>query len=337
MAYNDLVSSGVTIAADASTTYSFAFDSPIAADGSPHITQMGFQLDSLMAAAVTGQTGTIGKLITQLRVKVGTNTIIDWFSPITYAAGSNPQTSVAQLSVLAQAVGGEDYFWADPNDVANTSLTGISFPVGLNASKSHRVNVTIGFGSITDWYSGITGFTSSELNVELAYGTSKESTLIGSSQQYEMSENGTRIVTIHGKQGWQMLGAFICNDDEVDEITDIRVNNGAFRALKPSQWRTNFGRSRNNTIRALNTLTADTNISPNFLTQQTGCVFLDLRRLSAGAGIDMSIATTALTTLRVFPVWVASISATTGSPPRQTATNVQSTTATVVTEDSTQN
>ena len=337
MAYNDLVSSGVTIATDDATIYSFAFDSPIAADGSPHITQLGFQLDATMAAAITNQTGTIGKLITQLRVKVGSNTIIDWFSPIAYAAGSSATLSVAQLSVLTQSIGGEDYFWGEPDDVANTLLTGISFPVGLDASKSHRINVTIGLDDVSDWYGGATGFTTAELNVELAYGVAKESTLIGSSQQYEMSENAQRICTIHGKAGWQMLGVFICNDEEDDQITDIRVNNGQFRALKPAQWRTLFGRTRNNTIRALSSMTNGENTNPNYLNKMDGALFLDLRRLSAGAGIDMSIQTSSATTLRAYPVWVAGINAKTATPPKQTAVNVQSTTATVVTEDSTQN
>lgn len=337
MAYNDLVSSGLTLNEDTATVYSFAFDTPIAADGSPHITQMGFQIDATMAAAISAQTGTIGKLITQLRVKVGSNTIIDWYSPIAYESGSSPTTSVAQLSVLAQSVGGEDYFWGEPDDVDNTILTGIAFPVGLDASKSHRVNVTIGLDKVTDWYGGATGFSAAELNVELAYGISKESTLYGSAQQFEHSANASRVVTIHGKQGWQMLGVFICNDEEDDQITDIRVNNGGFRALKPNQWRTLFGRTRNNTIRALSTLSSGENTAPNYLNKMDGALFVDLRRLTSGAGIDLQVETSSATTLRYFPLWVAGINAKVAGPPKQTATNPQSTTRTVVTEDSTQN
>ena len=337
MAYNDLISSAVTLNADTAAIYSFAFDTPIAADGSPHITQIGFQLDATMAAAITNQTGTMGKLITQLRIKVGANTIVDWFSPIAYESGSSATLSVAQVSVLAQSIGGEDYFWGQPDDVTNTLLTGISFPVGLDASKSHRINVTIGLDDVTDWYGGITGFSASEMNVELSYGVSKEATLIGSSQQFDHSANANRTVTIHGRQGWQMLGVFICNTAEDDMITDIRSNNGAFRALKPSQWRTLFGRTRNNTIRALSSMASEENTAPNYLNKMDGSLFLDLRRLTAGAGIDLAVQTSSATTLHYYPIFVAGIGATTARPPTQTATNVQSTTKTVVTEDSTQN
>jgi hypothetical protein len=337
MAYNDLISSAQTLVADTATVYSFAFDTPIAADGSPHITQIGFQVDATMAAAITNQTGTLGKLITQLRVKVGANTIIDWFSPFAYESGSSATLSVAQISVLAQSIGGEDYFWGEPDDVSKTILTGISFPCGLDASKVHRINVTIGFDTVTDWYGGATGFASGELNVELAYGVAKEATIIGASQEFEHSANATRTVTIYGKQGWQMLGIAICNKVEDDQITEIRANNGAFRALKPSQWRTLFGRSRRNTIRGLPSMAADENTAPNFLTKMDGFLFMDLRRLSAGAPIDLAVTTSSGTTLRYFPIFVAGISASTAAPPKQTAVNVQSTTQTVVTEDATQN
>lgn len=337
MAYTELISSQLTLNADAATTYSFAFDTPIAVDGSPHITTMGFQIDAVMAAAITSQTGTIGKLITQLQVKVGANTIIDWYSPIAYASGSSATLSVAQLSVMAQSIGGEDYFWGEPNNVDKAILTGLSIPCGLDASKSHRVNVTIGLDDVTDWYGGATGFASSEMNVELNYGISKEATLIGASQQFDHSANATRVVTIFGKQGWSMLGIMVCNDSELDEMTEIRANNGAFRALKPSQWRTLFGRTRRNTIRALPNMTSEVSLVPTELVSQGGSLFMDLRRLTPGASIDLSVTTTAATTLRYFPIYVAAINARTGQAPRQTATNPQSTTQTVVTEDSTQN
>ena len=337
MAYNELISSGVTLNADAATTYSFSFDTPIAADGSPHITQMGFQIDAVMAAAITAQTGTLGKLITSLRVKVGANTIVDWDSPIAYAAGSNPASSVAQISVLAQSLGGEDYFWGEPNAVDKSILTGISFPVGLDASKSHRVNVTLGLDVVTDWYGGATGFASSEMNVELAYGIAKEATLVGAGQQFTMSAKAQRVVTIYGKQNWSMLGILVCNDSESDEITEIRANYGAFRALKPSQWRTIFGRSRRNPLRGLPAMTNEQNVAPTYLTQMQGTLFMDLRRLSAGASIDLSVYTTAGTDLRFYPVFVAPLGAQTARPPKQTAVNPQSTTQTVVTEDASQN
>ena len=337
MAYTELISSQLTLAVDDATTYSFAFDTPIAADGSPHITSIGFQIDAVMAAAITNQTGSIGKLITQLQVKVGANTIIDWYSPIAYAAGSSATLSVAQLSVLAQSIGGEDYFWGEPNNVDKAILTGLSIPCGLDASKSHRVNVTIGLDDVTDWYGGATGFVTRELNAELNYGVSKEATLIGASQQFEHSENATRVVTIFGKAGWQMLGVMVCNTSELDQMTEIRANNGAFRALKPSQWRTLFGRTRRNYIRALPNMTAEVSLVPTQLVAQGGSLFMDLRRLTAGASIDLSVTTSAATTLRYFPVFVANINARTGSAPKQTAINPQSTTATVVTEDSTQN
>jgi len=332
MAYSDLVSSGETVVADSATTYNFAFDSPISQDSSPHIVFMGFQLDATAAAALA-PIGTIGKLITSLRVKVGSNILVDWDSSIAYESGSSATTSVAQLSVLAQTLGGEDYFWGQPDAQDNELLTGISFPVGLDATKSHRVNVTIGFDDMSDWVGAVGGLNAGgELNVSLGYGTATEATMIGAGQQFTHSASATRVVTIHGKTGWQMLGVLICNDTETDETTEIRVNNGQFRALRPDQWRTLNGRTSKNPIRAMDTLTAEANTNPNYLTRQPGTLFMDLRRITAGSSIDISVQTSAATTIRYYPVYVAAINAKSGSGPKQTISKSQSTSSTVVNE-----
>jgi len=331
MAYTDLVSSQVTVVADAATDYTFAFDTPVSQDGSPHIVSMGFQLDGLMNGATT-PTGTMGKLITSLRIKVGSNIVVDWNSPITYGAASSATLSVAQSSVLAQALGGEDYFASDPNEVANRILSGFSLPMGLEAGISQRVNVSIGLGDVSDWCNAT--WTSAELNVVLHYGTAKEATIVGAAQQFEHSENATRIVTIFGKTGWQMLGVLVCNNQENDEITEIRVNNGQFRALKPDQWRALFGRFGKNPLRALDSFTGQDNTNPNYLSFMKGCLFLDLRRITAGSPIDISVETSAEATLRYIPIYVASINAKTSTAPAQSAKQVQSTTGTVVGEGS---
>ena len=52
MAYVDLVSTQVT-PVQGGATYNFAFDTPIAQDGSPNLTHIGFQIDGVLGGAAT--------------------------------------------------------------------------------------------------------------------------------------------------------------------------------------------------------------------------------------------------------------------------------------------
>ena len=78
MAYVDLVSTGVTPVAGGAT-YNFSYDTPIAADGSPHLTHIGFQMDLTVAAGGLTVASTIGRLISDYRIKIGSETI-----PVSY-------------------------------------------------------------------------------------------------------------------------------------------------------------------------------------------------------------------------------------------------------------
>ena len=56
-----------------------------------------------------------------------------------------------------------------------------------------------------------------------------------------------------------------------------------------------------------------------------GFIFLDLKRLTAGADISLSFTATADSTASLYPVWVAPIAQNTGGPVRQTQKTVSST------------
>ena len=103
MAYTDLVSSQTTVVQDTATTYNFAYDLPAATDGSPHVTQMGILLQGSFAADAT-LTSTLTGLINRLRIKVGSNTIINWDD----VTSTGTDAVIPQLSVLIQKIGGVD-------------------------------------------------------------------------------------------------------------------------------------------------------------------------------------------------------------------------------------
>lgn len=332
MAYTDLVSSGVTLVADTATTYNFAFDTPIAADGSPHITHMGLQLDATMADNPTFDTPLSG-LITSLRIKVGANIILDWNEPVANAGTKQ----VPQLGLLAQTLGGED--WLNEYDQTNFKfLSNLTFPMGLDASRSHRVNVTVALADVSTWGGNTAGLTaaSSQMNVPVTYGTSTESTIIGSRQDFIISAGATRTTTIYGKDGWSMLGVLACTDSlSTDKFTEFRINNGAFRELKIDQWRALNGRFSGSFLTGVS-VAASSNLGaiPVQYNYQPGVVFLNLRRITAGANIDMAVTNgeSSDSTLSSFPVWVAPIGQKQSKAPRQTASTKDSTTATVENE-----
>ena len=328
MAYTDLVSTQTTMVAGGAT-YNFSFDSPISADGSPHITHMGIQLNLTSALAQTITNGPSG-IITDLRVKVGSNIIMNWNNNAAYTP-----TQLSQFGVLVQRIGGQDYCVAS-DAAALTTLSELSWPVGLDATRSHRVNVSITLGTETNMITQALVPATSEMNVSLNYGLSKEATIIGSRQDFTMTANATRIITVFGKQGWNMLGVFCSsNNPLVDEMTSARVNNGAFRELLLNQWRAlnnSFGAPDATQLRlgAVPDVAATGVISQQtMISGQAGSVFLNLRRITAGANIDVAFTYNAADTLALYPVWVAKIGAGTGTAPRQTISQAQSTTNTV--------
>lgn len=312
MAYVDLVSTGLTPVAGGST-YNFSYDTPISADGSPHLTHIGLQLDMTLngAGAINA---TIGRLISNLRIKIGANTIIDFNDP----APNNDATTPSNLSVLAQKVRGVDSV-AFLN-VGETEVLGeLSLPFGLDATKSHRVNFTFTLLPEAGWCGAALVPATTEFNVVHYYGTASDSTLYGSRQDFTLTANAQRAVTIYGKQGWQMLGVSSINDTDADEITEMRVNNGAFRALKVQQWRI-LDSTYLSGIRSEGAAP-----SPSWVLSRAGYVFLDLKRITAGANIDIIVTSSANTTVSFFPVWVAPLNARTAIAPSQTIKTISST------------
>jgi hypothetical protein len=314
MAYVDLVSTGVTPVAGGAT-YNFSYDTPISADGSPHLTHIGFQIDGVLAAP-GAFASTIGRLINNMRIKIGANTILDFNDPFVDTDAVIP----SNLSVLAQKVRGVDSVQLTVAD--GTGFVGeLALPFGLDASRSHRVNFSITLGSETTWCGA--GFTvaQTEFNVVNYYGTASDSTLYGSRQDFTLTNGSERAITVFGKKNWQMLGVSMINDSDADEVSQIRVNNGAFRALKIQQWRI-LDSTYLNGIRTING--GETNV-PAWTLSKAGYVFLDLKRLTAGANIDMTVTATANTTMSFFPIWVAPLGARTAVAPSQTIKTVSST------------
>ena len=150
MAYTDLVSSQTTVAAQAATTYNFAYDLPASTDSSPHVVQMGFLLRGTFSGAAT-LTSNLTGLINRMRVKVGANTIINWDDVVT--TGAN--IVAPQLSVLVQKLGGVDSLSTQAGaggvGAAQNFQAMVTFPVGLDASRAHRVNVQLGFDDVAVW------------------------------------------------------------------------------------------------------------------------------------------------------------------------------------------
>tara|TARA_Y100001937_G_scaffold74084_2_gene100835 strand:- start:63 stop:1052 length:990 start_codon:yes stop_codon:yes gene_type:complete len=329
MAYVDLVSSGITpvaVGAGQQTTYNWAYDTPISADGSPHITMLGIQFDMKGAGAVT-LTSTLGRWIANIRIKVGSNELINFNDPFVDPDGVTP----GNLSALCQKVGGTD---TCVEFGTNQVLGELSLPFGLDATRSHRINITMTVNSETDWCGAALTPAASEINTIHYYGTSAEATLYGSRQDFDLTANSIRTITVYGKQGWSMLGAVAINSvADADYIDAVRVNNGAFRELSIHQWRNIDGTSWRSPLRNLNSGAGVVPSTPQWLTAREGFLFIDLMRITAGANIDLAVNCGATGGVHAFfPVWVAPVGAGTGKAPRQSAKTVQNTTQTVISE-----
>mgnify|MGYP003634018849 CR=1 FL=1 len=319
MAYVDLVSTGVTPVAGGAT-YNFAYDTPISADGSPHLTHIGFQIDWTLDGALAGPiASTIGRLISNFRIKIGSETVLNFDDP----AFSVDTATPSNLSVLAQKVGGIDAATALTTTVGIGELC---LPFGIDASRSHRVNVSITLGSETGWCGSAFVPATTEFNMVHYYGVAAQATLYGSRQDFTLTSGAERAITTYGKAGWEMLGVVGINDSDVDEISQIRVNNGAFRALSIAQWRI-LDSTYTLGLRSEGAGDGATGgvLTPEWITARLGFVFLDLKRLTAGANIDMTVTSTANTTYSFFPVWVANIGSSTSNAPRQNQKSVSST------------
>ena len=319
MAYVDLVSTGVTPVAGGST-YNFAYDTPISADGSPHLTHIGFQIDWTLAGALAAPIpSTIGRLISNMRIKIGSETILNFDDPAFAVDTATP----SNISVLAQKVGGID---AATTLTTTTGIGELTLPFGIDASRSHRVNVSITLGSETGWCGQAFTPATTEFNMVHYYGVAAQATLYGSRQDFTLTNGAERAITTYGKAGWEMLGVVAINDSDADQISQIRVNNGAFRALSLAQWRV-LDSTYTQGLRSEGAGDGTTGgvLTPAWVTARLGFTFLDLKRLTAGANIDMTVTSTANTTYSFFPVWVANIGASTSNAPRQNQKSISST------------
>jgi hypothetical protein len=326
VAYTDLVSSQVNLVSTGGT-YNYAIDTPISADGSPHITHLGFQFVFNFGANNPAATSTLSNLISSIRLKVGATEIMNYDQ--TYAAVG--AADVGQIGVLAQKVGGVDVITEYTNAAGDFCILGeLGFPVGLPAGRSHRVNVQITLLDETAWCGQALVPGSSDHNLCLTYGTSTEATLYGSRQDYTLTANATRSIVIFGKEGWNMLGILSQSASANDRITEIRVRNGAFRSLTTAQWRIINGTAWRSPLRLVQSAIGG---APNWSTGQPGSLFVDLRRLTAGASAEMLVSCGGTgETHTFFPVWVAPINAKTSRAPKQTAKTVDSTTKAVLNE-----
>ena len=315
MAYVDLVSTGVAPVAGGAT-YNFSYDTPISADGSPHLTHIGFQIDGTLAAGGAFN-ATIGRLISNMRIKIGANTILDFNDPFVNVDATTP----SNLSVLAQKVRGVDMISLTGDEDGTTFVGELALPFGLDASRSHRVNVSVTLGSETTWCGQAFTVAATEFNIVNYYGTASDSTLYGSRQDFTLTNGSERAITVYGKQNWQMLGISMINDSDADEVSQIRVNNGAFRALKIQQWRV----LDSTYLSGIRTIVGGETAVPAWTLRRQGYVFLDLKRLTAGANIDMTVTATANTTMSFFPIWVAPLNQRTAKAPSQTQKTVSST------------
>ena len=330
MAYTDLVSTQVQLQPGGGQ-YNFAVDTPISADGSPHIQTICFQIDMGFASgAAPAATSTLSHLISGIRLKVGANEIMNFDSP-----WSDPTAvDIGPIGVLAQKVGGVDQV-IEYTDASGEQrlLCEISFPVGLSAAVSHRVNCQISLLDEEAWCGVALTTANTDFNLSLNYGVSTEATLYGSRQDYTLTAGATRSIVIFGKEKWNMLGILSQSASANDRITEIRVKNGAFRSLTVPQWRIINGTGYANPLRLQNAAGAPT--VPLWSTAQAGSLFVDLRRLTAGASAEMLVSCGDTgETHSFFPVWVAPINAKTAKAPRQTTSTKQSTTAAVVGEGS---
>ena len=325
MAYTDIIHQEYNKVTKTGGTLQFAFDTPIAQDGSPHIEQLIIQLDMTLGDA-TDINSNFSNVFSAMRVKTGSDELINFTAPI--LPGAAPTTTAnlksAPLGYAVSKLGGCD----DVVIVSGTNAIGnLAIPLGLSASVSHRMNFSITFGSIDTW--SASEMSASTLSILAVYGTSTEAVIYGSGQQFDDTAAGTRTAVIYGKSGWNMLGVLQVNDQAADELTEVRVRNGSFRALKPSTWRLLNGDWTNGIQYFNKSLTYAPELATNNL---AGQIFIDLRRLSAGAGVELDVTSTTTTTRTYFPIWVAAIGAATGNPPRQTASTKQNVTENVLSD-----
>ena len=133
-----------------------------------------------------------------------------------------------------------------------------------------------------------------------------------------------------------MLGCYAADSNAgamtADLMTEARVNNGAFRELTIAQWRALNNSYTNPDATSLHLGGQnDPNASglaaaPTQISSQACCLFLNLRRITAGANIDIVFTYGAVgSTLALYPIWVAPIGQGTPNAPRQTITQPQST------------
>lgn len=320
MAYVDLQSTNV-IPISGGAQYNFSYDTPISQDGSPHLTHIGFQIDwTLVTDLGVPIPSTIGRLIQNMRIKIGSETILNFDDPYVNTDGVSP----SNISCLAQKVGGVD---ASTQFTLKDGIGELTLPFGIDATRSHRVNFAITLGDEEVWCGSKFDTSTTEFNVVNYYGVAAQATLYGSRQDFLLSTGAERTITTYGKVGWEMLGVVAINGaDDKDNITQIRVNNGAFRALTVQQWRV-LDSSYQLGIRAEGAGDGNTGgvNTPLWVTARLGFSFLDLKRLTAGANIDMTVTSDAAVTYSFFPVWVANIGAGTSKAPRQNQKSVSST------------
>ena len=350
MAYVDLLQQNVTLTTSDATTYSFSDTLPPSQDGSPHITHLGIQLDGLFTKAADPSAvlnSNLSGLVTSYKVQVGSEIICDWYSP----AATGALDVVPQFGALCQTLGGDDFMILDSTNAAaatSTFLGQFTLPVGLDASKAHRINVTLGFADVNTWSAG-TGFNtgSTDLNIVVQYGTSTEATIIGGRQDNLISANAQRTVTIMGKKGWSMLGILACSDTyTVDNFSHYKINNGQFRQLSVEQWRAIAGRYRSSPYQYLtagNDASSASGVASAvvYKPEQKGVVFLNLFRISAGADLQIQIqgstAVAEANTSSIFPIWVAGIGQGPSGRPNQGAKQIDSPTKTVLNEQQSSN
>jgi len=331
MAYTDIIHTEYNMIQTAGSTINYAFDSPVSNDGSPHMTHLAFQFDVTMDGAVTSLNCGGDALVRDIRIKVGSQELIN-FQQTLYDTTFTNQT-ITGLGVLIQKVGG--YTSVDNTTTTGRFVANVCLPFGLDASVPHRFNITLTTSDASDFCGSAAATVSgSDLNMIAHYGISKDTVLYGSRQDFNITANAARNLVIYGKAGWNMLGVLQTGNyttvgTQVDDYTDIRLKNGAFRALTMFDWRTINGDAWNKPLRYPSTTLGDT--APQYKGEQIGVVFLDLRRLTAGANAEL-LATAAVTATAssFFPIWVAPIGTGTPSPPKQTVSTVDSTTEEVV-------
>ena len=323
----------------AGSTINWAFDSPISADGSPHMTHICFQFDCTMAEDATTSYQDGAAIIKDIRVKVGSEELINFQQTLVCNDAAVGDQFLTPLSVMSQKAGGYATTYVPAGNKKN-AVFNLCLPFGLDASRTHRFNITIETNNVDLLLNGgaaLAGqaLSSSTINCIAHYGTSTEATLYGSRQDFTLTQNASRSYVIFGKAGWNMLGVMQSQNatavaDVADDFSDIRLKNGAFRQLTIYDWRLINGDAWNYPLRVPSATFQATD--PVYKGNQLGVIFLDLRRLTAGANAELLATASAATgsTASFFPIWVAPVGAKTPTPPKQTVSTTESTTTAVV-------